>query len=141
MRQQVEDELPDNHLALLQKLMSKKQLPAALGVPAALGAPTQPIEPVVQGAGPANESPKTRQVFTLSENLHEGTLHNELQEFFKKMRKPVKNWIQIDDNLVGAITHCYAYTKTKKAINDIVRQYTGIKSVPEVHVLALYDEI
>ena len=44
-----------------------------------------------------NETPKTGHVFKLSDNLHEGTLHDELQELFKKMRKLVKECIQIDD--------------------------------------------
>ena len=94
-----------------------------------------------QGVGSSAESPKTRRTFKLSENLKEGTLHTELQELFKKMRKPVKERIQIDDNLAGALTHYYAYTKTRNAINEISRQYTGIKSVPELHVQALNDEI
>ena len=129
--EQVDDELPDNYLEILTKLMSKKQHSAALGAPAPVEAPTEPTEPEVQGAWPRTESPKTRHVFTLSDNVREGTLHNKLQELFKKMRKPVKDQIQIDDNLAGALTHYYAYTKTSKAINDILRQYTGIRSVSE----------
>ena len=95
------------------------------------------MEPVSQGA----DSPKTWRTFTLSNNLREGTLHDEYKNYLKKMRKPARDRIHINDNLAGAISHYYAYTKTRKAINDIARQYKGIKTVPEARVQALNDEM
>ena len=105
-----------------------------------MGAPPKSVESTTQGAVSTNESPK-KMCIMLSDNLREGTLHDELHELFKKMRKTVKEHIQIDDTLAGALPHYYAYNKTKKAINDIARPYTGIKSVPEVRVDALNEEI
>ena len=80
-------------------------------------------------------------MFTLSEDLCEGTLQSELQEIFKKIRTPVKARIYLDDNLSGAIAHYYSFTKTKRAINEIARLYTGIRTVPEARVQPLNEEI
>lgn len=51
------------------------------------------------------ENLKAYRVFTLSENLREGALQNELQELFKKIRKLMKEDILLDDNMAGAIAH------------------------------------
>lgn len=53
------------------------------------------------------------------------------------MRKPVKERINLDDNLARVIPYYCTYTKTKEAINEVLRQYTGIKTVPEALVQAL----
>ena len=53
----------------------------------------------------------------------------------------MKERIDLDDDLAGAIAHYYTYTKSKKAINEVARQYTGIKSVPEARVQALNEEV
>ena len=37
--------------------------------------------------------------------------------------------------------HFYSHTKTKKAINELARQYTGIKTIQEAHVQALNNKI
>ena len=79
--------------------------------------------------------------FSFSPNLLEGTLQTELQELYKKIRKPVKYGIDLDDNLSGAIAHYYTYTKTKKAINEVAHQYTGIKTVPKARVQVLNEEV
>ena len=52
------------------------------------------------------------------------------------MRKPVKERIDLEDNLAGAQypINYYRYTKIKKAINEIARQYPGIKTVLEARV-------
>ena len=47
----------------------------------------------------------------------------------------------MEDNLAGAIAHYYTYTKIKEAINEIARQYTGIKTVPAARVQALNEEV
>ena len=94
-----------------------------------------PLEPARHLAPVSSALPLSkRKMFVLSDNLREDTLQSELQELYKKMRKPVKERIDLDDNLAGAIAHYYMYTKIKKAINEIARQYTGIKTVPEARV-------
>ena len=45
------------------------------------------------------------------------------------------------DNLAGTIPHYYTDTKTQKAMNEVARQYTRIKTVTEVHVQALNEEV
>ena len=51
---------------------------------------SQTTSQVEQNVPVPTESPKTRRVFTLSDDLHEGMLQNELQELYKKIKKPVK---------------------------------------------------
>ena len=43
--------------------------------------------------------------------------------------------------MLGAIANLYAYSKPKKVLNDLVRRYTGIKTIPEARVQPLNDEI
>ena len=50
----------------------------------------QTTSQVNQSAPVSIESPKTGREFTLSDDLCEGTLQNELQELYKKIRKLVK---------------------------------------------------
>lgn len=127
-------------LTLLQKIMSKP-IPAVTGGPSLAVTPAPAVAAAGGGAVGGVADPTVRQVFTLSDDLREGTLQNELQELYKKIKKPVKQRIDLDESLAGAISHFYAYTKTKKAINEIARQYTGIKTIPEARVQALNDEI
>ena len=41
----------------------------------------------------------------------------------------------------GAIAHFYAFSKPKKALNGLTRQYTGIKNIPEARVQKFNEEI
>lgn len=84
---------------------------------------------------------RLRPVYTLSENLREGVMHAELREIYKKIRKPTNARIEVDNDLAGAIAHYYAFSKPKKALNDLARQYTGIKNIPEARVQKLNEEI
>ena len=43
--------------------------------------------------------------------------------------------------MAGAIAHFYAFTKPKKALNELTRQYTGIKNILEARVQKLNEEI
>lgn len=118
-------------LADLQNVMCKPTVVRATAV--AKVTPPEPARPQVPMSS-VPPLPKCR-VFALSDHLCEGTLQNELQELYKKMK------IDLDANLAGTIAHYYTYTKTKKAINEAARQYTGIKTVPEARVQALNEEV
>ena len=59
--------------------------PAALGVPVVV---KHPIIGVGQGATKPVVKTDGRRVFRLSEVVREGTLHDELQELYKKLKKP-----------------------------------------------------
>ena len=137
-----EDEGCEGSLAMLQRVMFRK--PVSVAPAAALGAPVV-ATPTVSGAGVKVTSSSAltegRKVFTLSDGLCEGTLRNELQEVYKKMRKPTQQRIEVDENLAGALAYYYSFTKPKKALNDIARLYTGIKTVPEVRVQPLNEEV
>lgn len=133
------DETTEGHLTLLQKILSKGSVAPAMAAVVNATPAAATSEGRVLATGAVDLA--TRQVFRLSDELREGTLQNELQELYKKMKKPVSDRIQLDESLAGAIAHFYAYTKPKKALNDIARQYTGIKTVPEARVQALNDEI
>ena len=62
-------------------------------------------EPVTAGTNATNPSVSIsdnamgHKVFQLSDELHQGTLQSELQELYKKMRTPVKERIDLDENL------------------------------------------
>lgn len=115
---------------------------AAKADAAQAAASTEPIASTSTASTDKVETDKTkRTVFTLSDNLREGVLHSELRELYKKFRKPTKPRVVVDNDVAGAIAHFYAFNKPKKALNELTRQYTGIKNVPEAQVQKLNEEI
>ena len=68
-----------------------------MAMPPTIGVGQGATKPVVNREG--------YRVFRLLEDLREGTLHDELQELYKKMKKPVQARIDIDENLAGAVAH------------------------------------
>ena len=87
--------------------------PAAVSTTALAAVPEASVHvPAVAQAPVSSAYPLSiwHRVFALSSNLAEGTLQNELKELYKKMRQPVKERIDLDDDLAGAIAHYYTYT-------------------------------
>ena len=152
----VDEETVENPLLLLQTAMSRPPAVGGGAAPAAAGSAQAGLgrgagqvlplpAPVVNTSGATDPATtglaERRRVFKLADNLCEGSLHTELQELYKKIRKPVKERIHLDENLAGAMAHFYLYAKPKKAINELARQYTGVLMVPESRVQALNEEI
>ena len=83
----------------------------------------------IPGASGVNREPKgAKGVYTIGGFM--------FQELYKKIRQPVKDCIQLDDNLSDAIADYYSFTKTGKAINDAPRQCTGIKTAESLGAAA-----
>ena len=93
--------------ATLVELQAAMHKPATVSTTAPVVVPktSAPVPTVPQATGSSAHPLPRRRVFALSNNLAEGMLQNELKEFYKKMRKPVKERIDLDDDLAGAIAH------------------------------------
>ena len=103
---------------------------------AAAGTPTTTAKAVE-----TNATPKPRRVFKLATGLQEGKLLTELQEVYKKVKKPVAPRVVISESMAGVITHYYAGVKHLKTIRDISREYTGLADVTAAKVQPLNEEI
>ena len=80
--------------------------------------------------------PKQRRELKLEKGLQEGALLTQLEEYYKKVKKPVAPRVTISESMAGVIQHFYigpneGGPKALKTINEIAWQYTGLKDLPE----------
>ena len=115
--------------------------PKPLPVEAAAAAAGGPTTIGKSGALAAPVTAKPRRVFTLAAGLQEGKLLTELQEVYKKVKKPVAPKILISESMAGVISHYYSEIKHLKIIKDISRQYTGLADIDAAQVQLLNEEI